>query len=106
MNIPHLTLAGLVALGIIGAPIAEAAPVSKSKPSAARKTGLKKPAQGGVSLSGQDLDGDGTADVVVRSSAACRILRSRRMAIGERPKIFENRAMNPDRLRPALCARL
>lgn len=66
MNI-RLTLAGLVALGLIGAPVAEAAPAPKSKPASARKAGLKKPAKSGVSVSGQDLDGDGTADVVVTS---------------------------------------
>ena len=59
------TLAGLVALGLLGAPVAEAAPAPRSKPASVRKAGMKKPANGGVSVSGQDVDGVGTADVVV-----------------------------------------
>jgi len=60
-----LTLTGLVALGLIGTSMAEAAP--KSKHHVARKAGPKKPTQGGISTSTQDIDGDGTADVVVTS---------------------------------------
>jgi hypothetical protein len=44
--------------------------------------------------------------VVVKSIAAWRILRSRKMTIGDRPKMSENRAMNAERLNPALSARL
>ena len=44
--------------------------------------------------------------VVVNSIAAWRILKSRKMAIGDRPKMFENLAMNAERLNPALCAKL
>ncbi|HWK94205.1 MAG TPA: hypothetical protein VNR39_02170 [Pseudolabrys sp.] len=60
-----LTLTGLVALGLIGVPMAQAAP--KSKQHVTRKAGPKKPTQGGVSTTSQDIDGDGTADVVVAS---------------------------------------
>jgi len=60
-----LTLTGLVALGLIGAPTAQAAP--KSKHHVARKAGPKKSTQGGISTGTQDIDGDGTADVVVTS---------------------------------------
>lgn len=65
MKVRWLTLTGLIALGLIGAPIAEAAPKAKYK--AARKTGSKKPTQGGVSTGSQDIDGDGTANVVAAS---------------------------------------
>ena len=44
--------------------------------------------------------------VVVKSIAACRILKSRKMTIGDCPKMSENRAMNAERLNPALCAKL
>lgn len=60
-----LILAGLVALGVTAAPVAEAAPTSK--PHIARKATVKKTTRGGVSVSTQDIDGDGTADVVTRS---------------------------------------
>lgn len=67
MKIPSLTLAGLVALGLAGAPITEAVATPKAKHHVARKAGSKKTTQGGVTTSGQDIDGDGTADVVVAS---------------------------------------
>ncbi len=60
-----LTLTGLVALGLVVAPMAEAAP--RSKHHVARKSGPKKTTQGGVTTGNQDIDGDGTADVVVTS---------------------------------------
>ncbi|AHY53469.1 hypothetical protein BJS_00848 [Bradyrhizobium japonicum SEMIA 5079] len=44
--------------------------------------------------------------VVVKSIAAWRILRCRKTAIGDCPKMSEKRAMNAERLNPALCARL
>jgi hypothetical protein len=44
--------------------------------------------------------------VVVKSTAAWRILKSRNMAIGDCPKMSEKRAMNAERLNPALCAKL
>ena len=44
--------------------------------------------------------------VAVSSNVACRILRLRRMNIGERPNIFEKRAMKAERLKPALYDKL
>lgn len=66
MKIPCLTLAGLLAISLAGAPMADAIAAPKSKHHVARKAGSKK-TQGGVTVESQDLNGDGTPDTVVAS---------------------------------------
>ena len=67
MKTALLAFACLISAGLIAAPIAEARPGSQSKHHVARKTIKKKGQSGGVTVSTQDVDGDGTGDVVVVS---------------------------------------
>ncbi|MFA6264569.1 MAG: hypothetical protein WC670_02490 [Pseudolabrys sp.] len=69
MNVPcALTLAGIVALALSTAPVAEAASAHKPAHHVARKATVKKTTNdGGMSVDTQDVNGDGSSDVVVAS---------------------------------------
>lgn len=61
-----LTVAGLVTLGLIAIPFAEAAAAHKPRHHVVRKSSAKKSGQsGGISVDSQDIDGDGTPDTLV-----------------------------------------
>ena len=58
-------LAGVMVLGVVAAPLAEAKPGPKSRHHVVRKTAVKKNSQSGVNVNSQDIDGDGAPDTVV-----------------------------------------